>query len=70
MCRYGNYIKSVLKAGMRVRAIAGTRSGDSGSYVMTNGGTPPCQCRWDGYGDTFWVRAHDATVCASGRRWA
>ena len=40
MCRYGNYIKSVLKAGMRVRAIGGTRAGDSGTYVRTNGGRP------------------------------
>ena len=54
---YGEYVESVLKAGMRVRAIGGTRAGDSGTYVQTNGGRPPCQCRWDSDGETYWVRA-------------
>ena len=54
----------MLTAGMRVRAIAGMRSGDSGSYMMTNGGTPPCQCRWDSDGGTYWVRAHDVGVAS------
>ena len=57
---YGEYIKETLQVGMRVRAncrAEGTiEAGDTGVFVQTNGGEPPCQVRWDGHGDTYWVQ--------------
>ena len=59
---YGQYVKSILITGMRVRARVSYESvveGDIGEYRQTNDGTPPAQFAWEGLGgDTYWVFWH------------
>lgn len=59
---YGQYVKSILAPGMRVRARVSYESvveGDIGEYRQTNDGTPPAQFAWEGLGgDTYWVYWH------------
>eukprot|EP00940_MAST-03C_sp_MAST-3C-sp2_P001777 g1777.t1 len=55
---YGDYVKKTLKPQMKVRAINAyerVKAGETGTYLRTNGGIPPCQCKWDIMGDTYWV---------------
>lgn len=63
---YGQYIKSILRPGMKVRAREQYESvveGDIGEYCQTNDGTPPAQFSWEGLGgDTFWVHWHHVEV--------
>jgi hypothetical protein len=63
---YGDYIKATLQVGMRVRAncrAEGTiEQGDTGVYVHTNGGEPPCQVQWAGYGRKYWVQWHHIDI--------
>ena len=64
--QYGAYIEATLRVGMRVRARCNAEStietGDEGVYVQTNGGQPPCQVEWDGYGGTYWVQWHTLDI--------
>ncbi len=64
--QYGAYIQATLRAGMRVRARCHAEhvieTGDEGVYLQTNGGEPPCQVRWDGYGGTFWVQWYHVEI--------
>jgi hypothetical protein len=64
--QYGAYIEATLRVGMRVRARCHAEhtieTGDEGVYLQTNGGEPPCQVRWDGYGGTFWVQWYHVEI--------
>ena len=66
---YGQYVKSILSPGMRVRARVSYESvveGDVGEYCRTNDGTPPAQFTWEGLGgDTYWVFWYQVEPLAS-----
>ena len=67
---------------MRVRTLCRAENvienGDVGTYLETNGGQPPCRCRWERYGahfvsvpctlltpgpgGTYWVQWHDVEI--------
>lgn len=58
---YGQYMKSMLQPGMRVRARVSYESvteGDVGTYRRTNEGIPPAHVDWDGLGEPYWVYWH------------
>jgi hypothetical protein len=63
---YGAYIQATLKVGYRVRARChaegAIEAGDTGEYVQTNGGEPPAQVQWDGYGGKYWVQWHHLDI--------
>ena len=63
---YGEYVKSILRPGMKVKAreqYESVAEGDIGKYCQTNDGTPPAQFRWEGLGgETFWVHWHHVEV--------
>ena len=70
---YGEYVRETLVPGMRIRMLndmGPTKTGDQGEYLQTNGGSPPCQGRWDRTSSTYWVNWHmveilgDAPVAA------
>jgi hypothetical protein len=63
---YATYMKSVLRPGMRIRAIRtyeNVLEGDTGEFVQWNAGFPPCQVRWNGYGSTYWLHWRDIVIC-------
>eukprot|EP00475_Leptophrys_vorax_P017337 TRINITY_DN23_c0_g2_i1.p1 TRINITY_DN23_c0_g2~~TRINITY_DN23_c0_g2_i1.p1 ORF type:complete len:459 (-),score=124.73 TRINITY_DN23_c0_g2_i1:45-1421(-) len=63
---YATYMKSVLKPGMRLRALRTYENvveGDTGEFVQWNAGFPPCQVRWNGYGSTYWLHWRDIVIC-------
>jgi hypothetical protein len=56
--QYGEYLKSVLRPGMLLRAVNSyeqIREGDVGEFLQYNTGVPPCQVRWQIYGNTYWL---------------
>lgn len=56
--QYGDYLKSVLRPGMLLRAVNSyeqIREGDVGEFLQYNTGVPPCQVRWQIYGNTYWL---------------
>ena len=58
---YGEYIRTTIQSGSRVRARVSYESvsmGDTGKYLGTNDGTPPAQCLWDGLSGSYWVHWH------------
>lgn len=59
---YGQYIKSTISEGMRVRMRCNyeqVTEGDHGTYIGTNTGSPPAQFAWAGMGgNTYWVFWH------------
>jgi hypothetical protein len=63
---YATYMKSILRPGMRIRAIRtyeNVLEGDTGEFVQWNAGFPPCQVRWNGYGSTYWLHWRDIVIC-------
>ena len=63
---YGEYMKSILVPGMKVRArvrYETVKEGDIGEFQRTNDGTPPAQFAWDGLqGETYWVHWHQVEI--------
>jgi hypothetical protein len=63
---YAAEVRAALVPGMWVRArrkAADTiNEGDVGTYVQTNGGSPPCQVKWRQYGGPYWVQWADVEV--------
>ena len=56
---YGRYVAATVRPGMRVRitkAFEAVQAGDTGKYLTTNGGRPPCKVQWDRIGTAFWVK--------------
>jgi hypothetical protein len=63
---YAVYMKSVLRGGMRVRAVhtyEHVLEGDTGEFVQWNTGFPPCQVRWRDYGSVYWLHWRDVAIC-------
>ena len=64
--QYAEQIRSTLVPGMWVRARRKAErtinKGDVGTYVQTNGATPPCQVKWREYGATYWVQWADIEI--------
>ena len=56
---YGQYVKTTLQKGMKVRAKTGyerVNEGDYGVYQQMSDGTPPAQFSWEGLGgETYYV---------------
>lgn len=46
----------------RRKAADTINEGDVGTYVQTNGGSPPCQVKWRQYGGPYWVQWADVEV--------
>ena len=67
---YGDYVKSVLRPEMRIKACQSYESiheGDTGVYKCCNDGTPPVQCTWDHLGgDTYWVYWYQIEMLSDG----
>ena len=63
---YGNYVKSVMEVGMKVRARVSFESineGDIGEFKRSNSGSPPAQFSWVGLaGNTYWVYWHQVEI--------
>lgn len=62
---YAVYLKSVLRPGMLVRAVNAyeqVTQGDVGEFVQYNTGIPPCQVRWQIYGNTYWLFWRDLEI--------
>ena len=59
---YGKYIKSILKPGMKVRALYDYESiikGDIGIFKRSSFFSPPAQFEWTGLeGKTHWIQWH------------
>lgn len=47
---------------MQLIAVSGERQGDRGIYLGTNGGRPPCNVLWEGFGRSYWVEWHDVEI--------
>eukprot|EP00475_Leptophrys_vorax_P020189 TRINITY_DN27640_c0_g1_i1.p1 TRINITY_DN27640_c0_g1~~TRINITY_DN27640_c0_g1_i1.p1 ORF type:complete len:464 (-),score=116.82 TRINITY_DN27640_c0_g1_i1:82-1473(-) len=62
---YSEYMKSVLRPGMLLRAVntyEQVHQGDVGEFVQFNAGIPPCQVRWQIYGNTYWLFWRDLEI--------
>ena len=63
---YGDYVKSVIEVGMKVRARVSFETiveGDIGEFKRSNSGTPPAQFSWAGLsGNTYWVYWHQVEL--------
>lgn len=63
--QYAEYMKSVLRPGMLLKAANDyeqVRRGDVGEFVQFNTGVPPCQIRWQIYGNTYWLHWKDLEI--------
>lgn len=63
--QYAEYCKSVLREGMRMRAVGdyeNVQRGDLGEFVQHNSGYPPCQVRWEAYANTYWLYWRDLEI--------
>jgi len=62
---YAEYLKSVIEPGMLMRAVSTyeqVAAGDIGEFVQYNAGIPPCQVRWQRYGNTYWLYWKDVEL--------
>ena len=67
---YGQYVKSTISEGMRVRMMCKyeeVMEGDHGTYIGTNTGSPPAKFAWEGMGGkTYWVFWHMVKLLPQG----
>eukprot|EP01051_Picozoa_sp_SAG22_P019363 SAG22_NODE_3550_length_1649_cov_3.387742_3_plen_190_part_00 len=62
---YGRYIARTVRPGMKLRLLRPfevVQQGDTGRFLATNGGMPPCQVQWDRLGSAFWVHWRDVEI--------
>ena len=52
----------MLTRGTRLVAVDGERKGDRGTYLETNGGTPPCRVQWEKFAASYWVYWRDVEL--------
>jgi hypothetical protein len=59
---YSAYLQEILRPGMLVLALNSfeqVQKDDIGTFVQSNQGVPPCQVKWQKYGNTYWLYFRD-----------